>query len=139
MVCIIKIYYLLTFRKEITDSSMTSSQGNTKLFKRCPRCDFEWKTRSSFIADPDIVIIGYQTRFRNLTDGLFYFNHSCNGTMALKVDEFTDLYEGPVYEHRKTGGEDCPGHCLYKDNLDPCPAECECAYVREVIQVIKER
>lgn len=117
---------------------MALSHGNKTPFKKCTYCDFEWESRDSFLSDPDIVLIGYQTRFRNLTDGLFYFNHSCKGTSAISVDEFTDLYDGPVYEERKTGGKDCPGHCLYKDNLEPCPAECECAYVREVMQIIRK-
>lgn len=108
-------------------------------FKKCPLCDFEWESRDVFLDDPDISLIGYQARFRDLTEGLFYFNHSCNGTMAIPVNAFTGLYEGPVFEERKTGGEECPGHCLYKESLEPCPAECECAYVREIIQVIKGR
>ena len=118
---------------------MTLPQSNIIPFKKCPLCGFKWAERESFLNDPDIVIIGYQTRFRNLTEGLFFFNHSCNGTMAIPVDKFADLYNGPVFNDRKTGGEGCPGHCLYKENLDPCPNECECAYVREVIQIIKDR
>lgn len=31
----------------------------------------------------------------------------------------------------------CSDYCLNKDDLRPCPVECECAYVREVIQIIK--
>ena len=118
---------------------MTLSQSDKKLFKKCPYCNFEWASRELFLDDPGITLIGYQTRFRNLTEGLFYFNHSCNGTLAISVDEFTDLYDGPVFEDRKTGQEDCPGYCLYKDNLEACPNECECAYVREVIQIINGR
>ena len=116
---------------------MEPSQSDKKLFKKCPNCKFEWDSRDVFLNDTALVLIGYQTRFKNLTDGLFYFNHSCNGTLAVSVDEFTDLYKGPFFEERKTGTEDCPGYCLYKDNLDPCPSECECAYVREVMQIIK--
>ena len=114
------------------------SLNNKEPFKKCTYCGYVWESRDQFINDPDIIIVGYQTRFKDLTDGLFYFNHSCKSTIAISVDKFTDLYTGSVFEERKTGGEDCPGFCLYKDNLEPCPAECECAYVREVIQIIKK-
>ena len=33
---------------------------------------------------------------------------------------------------------ECPEFCLHKSELRPCPAKCECAYVREIIQVIKD-
>ena len=118
---------------------MAHSPSDKTPFKNCPFCDFVWESLGLFLKDPDVVLIGYQTRFKNLTDGLFYFNHSCKSSMVIPVDAFTGLYNGPVFKERKTGEEGCPGYCLYKDNLEPCPNECECAYVREVIQIIKER
>jgi hypothetical protein len=42
-----------------------------------------------------------------------------------------------MVEERKTGTEECPGYCLHQDELQPCPARCECAYVREIIQIIR--
>ncbi len=116
---------------------MILSPNEEHVFKECPYCGFKWNTRDSFISDPDVTIIGYQASFKKLTKGLFYFNHSCNGTMALSVSDFKDLYSGPVYEERRTGGDGCPGHCLSMDNLESCPAQCECAFVRELIQIIK--
>ena len=89
--------------------------------------------------DPDIEIVGYQANFKELMAGLLYFNHACKSTLAVSADAFADLYHGPVFEKRQTGSEDCPGFCLHKDELRPCPAECECAFVREVIQCIKDR
>ncbi len=41
------------------------------------------------------------------------------------------------FEERKTSGEDCPGYCLHETELRSCPAHCECAYIREIIQRIK--
>ena len=38
-----------------------------------------------------------------------------------------------------TGTDDCPGYCLRVDELGRCPARCECAYVREIIHVIRNR
>jgi hypothetical protein len=107
------------------------------LFKKCPNCGFLWETRDSFLEDPEVMIIGYQASFKELTTGLLYFNHACNGTLTIKAREFIDLYNGPVFETRMTGTEECRGYCLHQDRLEACPVECECSFVREIIQFIR--
>lgn len=106
------------------------------LFKTCTICEAIWQTRDDFLADPDIFIVGYQVHFNALTEGLFLFNHSCRGTLAIKAGEFEDLYKGPVFQKRLTGTGECREHCLHSEDLDPCPAECECAFVREIVQIV---
>ena len=95
-----------------------------------------WETRNDFLNDPDISIVGYQVHFEELHEGLFLFNHSCNSTIAIKAGLFRDLYDGQMFEDRLTGTDECPGYCLIKYELKPCPAKCECAYVREIIRLI---
>ena len=107
------------------------------MFKKCALCKHIWNTRQDFIADQDIEVIGYQANFIELKSGLLYFNHSCKSTLAIPVDLFADLYSGPMFKERQTGTENCPGYCLHKQALNRCPAECECAYVREIIQLFK--
>lgn len=107
-------------------------------FKDCSLCGFCWKTRQDFLCDPDIEIIGYQAHFEALVAGTFLFNHACRTTLAVPAGEFQDLYDGPMFRTRATGGEDCPGHCLNRHDLSPCRAECECAYVREIVQIIRD-
>lgn len=107
-------------------------------FKQCTNCSTRWSSRPRFLADPDIEIIGYQVHFKRLEAGLFLFNHSCKGTFSIRAKEFRDLYTGPVFTERATGGDDCPGYCLRKDELRSCPALCECAYVREILQIVVE-
>jgi hypothetical protein len=107
------------------------------VFKKCSLCDFVWSLRDDFLRDPNIEIIGYQVHFEELKEGFFLFNHSCKGTLTIPVVEFIDLYDGPIFKERVTGSEDCPGYCLYEEELGPCPAKCECAYIREIIQVVK--
>jgi len=111
--------------------------GST-VFKKCTVCGFQWALRDDFIRDPNIEILGYQVSFEELTEGLFLFNHSCKGTLAISAGEFNDLYDGPIFTERATGSEDCPSYCLHEDELRPCPVQCECAYVREIIQIIKD-
>lgn len=107
-------------------------------FKKCPTCAFAWKKREDFLNDKNLKIVGYQANFKSLPLGLFLFNHTCGTTLAVSAEGFVDLYDGPVYEERKTGTDECPGYCLHKDELRRCPAKCECAWVRELLQIIKK-
>ena len=90
------------------------------------------------MADPALCIIGYQVDFERLAEGLFLFNHSCGTTLTVRAGGFRDLYEGPVFSERLTGTAQCPEFCLHRSKLNPCPAKCECAYIREIIQAIKD-
>lgn len=105
-------------------------------FARCSLCRHTWETRVDFLGDPSLRIIGYQVAFTNLAEGFFLFNHSCGTTLARPVGEFQDLHDGPIVAHRATGSDECPGYCLRRGELRACPAECECASVREIIQII---
>ena len=108
------------------------------MFKRCTNCETKWADRDDFLSDPDVVIIGYQVDFEDLRLGYFLFNHmSCKTTMAIHSVFFIELYRGPVFTQPKTGSSECPEHCLHKDDLEPCAAACECAYVRDIIQIIR--
>jgi len=94
-------------------------------------------TQEEFISELRVNLAGYQVNFSDLVAGLFLFNRSCGTSMAVPAGQFQNLYKGPIFEERLTGGEDCPGYCLREDELRLCPAKCECAYVREIIQIIK--
>ena len=111
-------------------------KGNN-VFKKFPLCGFEWDSCEEFLQDDSLKIIGYQANFIELMSGIFLFNHSCKTTLAIKAGDFADLYGGPIFKVKATGSEECPEFCLYQNELVPCPVECECAHVREIIQVIK--
>ena len=116
-------------------------EGNMKKrFKECPMCTTVWESRDDFIADATLVLDGYQVNFDHLSLGLFYFTHNVTGcftTMALPAGEFFDL--NPVKPHtvRKTLSSECPKYCLHKNNLQKCPAVCECAFVRDVMSTVQ--
>ncbi len=115
-----------------------SVPGSGDRFRRCTSCAAEWPAREDFLGDPDVHVMGYQAHFEELEAGLFLFNHAaCGTTLALPVSAFTDLHGGGVFRERKTGSPDCLGYCLRREELGPCPASCECAYVREVLQLIR--
>ena len=108
-----------------------------RMFKICPKCSEIWNSRSDFLADTTLELIGYQSHFKLLTLGLLLFNHSCGTTLSIFADEFKDLYDGPTFKDRLTGTKTCPGYCLNTSELRPCPNQCECAYVREIVQRVK--
>jgi hypothetical protein len=116
---------------------MTFQSDISMLFKRCPMCGASWTSRGHFLADPDVDLIGYQVNFQHLEAGYFLFNHRCGDTMAIPVLAFRDMYDGPVFIERASGTVECPGHCLREDDLEPCPTHCECSFVREMLQVVK--
>jgi hypothetical protein len=107
------------------------------IFKICPGCNYGWSSRTDFLIDPNVEIIGYQADFRELIEGLFLFNHSCGTTLAIRAKLFIDLYNGPIFQQRLSDSEKCPGYCSIRDNFMSCELKCECAYVRETIQIVK--
>jgi len=106
-------------------------------FKQCPACGHRWPGRDDFLSDSELELVGYQVNYKELTAGIFLFNHVCKGTLAIYAEEFRDFYDGPLFTERLTDGPECSGYCAHKSNLKPCPNECECAFVREIIQKIK--
>lgn len=106
------------------------------MFKKCSMCNQVWETRDNFLSDSQTSIVGYNVNFDCLELGFFLFNHDCGTTLAIEAKQFTDLYKGKVFKERKTSTPDCPGHCLHEGDLEPCNQECECAYVREVLQLV---
>lgn len=110
------------------------------MFETCPMCNERWLTREAFLSDPRLEVMGYQADFKSLETGLFLFNHRaprCGTTLAIEASSFVDLVAGPIYASPMTGTEECREYCLTPEELRPCPAECECAYVRDVLQVIR--
>ena len=107
-------------------------------FKRCTCCESPWLTRENFLSDDQIQLVGYQANFCQLELGYLLFNHlSCESTIAIHAGSFKDLHTGPIFGQRLTGTEVCQGFCNDSVALEPCEAECECAYIREIIQIIR--
>ena len=106
------------------------------MFKKCPMCRHAWIDREDFLADPDVEIIGYQVSFDSVKEGLFLFNHHCETTLAFKVLEFEDLYEGARSDIAAAGTDNCSGFCLNIKELRACSTQCKYAYARDIIKII---
>ena len=98
---------------------------------------------ADFLADPKLEQGGYQVNFIDLRGGLFYFTHfvdGCGTTLAVPVEQFTSLSDRDFLANRRTKEhEGCSSLCVRKGDLTPCPVECECVWVREVMQAIKKK
>ena len=110
-------------------------------YKTCPKCDHEWETQSDLLNDHTLYLLGFQAAFTEEDEGLILFNHNirngrCNTTFSLKVSEFNNLYDGPLYEEIKHESEECSGYCSDIDNLSQCSANCRNAIAREIINKI---
>lgn len=113
-------------------------QQRTDNFKECPCCGHTWLKRVEFMKDPNLGTVGYQVNFDNLLLGFFLFEHaSCGSSIAVPAGRFRDLYDGPVFSQNLAGTEDCPEYCFRESELRPCPERCECAYVREILQIVR--
>jgi hypothetical protein len=110
------------------------------VFKECPCCGKVWRRREHFLTDPSLTMIGYQMHANRLELGLFLFDHGeCGTSLSIHVSAVSDLCPGPAFAERLTGTDDCPAYCLREDELRPCKEQCECAYVREIIQILRGR
>lgn len=128
-------FYFLYWQEFLTEKELLVNRKS--FYKICKFCDFKWGDLNDFLGDPDTIISGYRVNVDELAAGTFLFEHSCGATLNLLVDEFKGLHEGPIIKRRATGTEECPEYCLHQDNLDICPVSCECAYVRDIIFIIK--
>lgn len=108
-------------------------------FKCCPNCSKVWNTMEDFLSDPSLEFAGYQVNFVDLEGGLFYFSHvteNCGTTLAVYVKEFTSLSPRSFLNKHGKQPAGCPSLCVRKGSMEPCPVECECLWVREVMKII---
>ena len=112
------------------------------MFKECPTCQHKWETREELLNDPTLRLVGYQVNYVDLEAGLFLFNHDideCGTSLAIDAGEFTDMHKGEIFEdHTKETVSNCPGYCDERRFLGPCSEKCECSYVRDVLDKVKE-
>jgi hypothetical protein len=112
-----------------------------KPFKICSNCGAEWATLNDFLNDPAIKLIGYQANFCDLPNGLFLFAHQtpgCGTSLGLYVSGFLKITARPLFATSTCRPKTCPERCLHQDDLNPCPELCECSWVREVMQIIRD-
>ncbi len=110
-----------------------------KIFKTNKCCKTPWYSIDELLEDSNIDLVGYQVNFGDLKLGIFLFNHvTCQSTIGIPAGLFKDLHFGPVFSECLTGSEQCPSYCLHSEVLNPCRAKCEGAYVRDILQILRD-
>lgn len=109
-------------------------------FKTCTTCANPWPTLDEFLSDPEVKLAGYQVHFDDLEGGLFFFSHlhkGCYTTLAIPVTDFLALNDRPLLSKRDK--QLCVGSdfCVHQDDIMPKPVECECLWVRDILQTIE--
>lgn len=90
------------------------------------------------MSDPAVQLVGYQPNFDVVELGLILFNHqSCKTTLGLEAGLFRSLYEGPIYRAQRHKDAICPGMCFHYEDVKRCQIECECSWVQEILQQIR--
>jgi hypothetical protein len=110
-------------------------------FKACSGCGATWTTRDAFLSDGSLRVEGYKPNFGRIDKGLFFIRHDdddCGFTLTMVARDFLDLYDGPRYTERKAFTDECPRYCLDEKQLEQCVAQCEYAFVREVLKIVED-
>ena len=119
---------------------MLATAERRTVFKRCTVCEKTWHSIRDLVTDPALRLDGYQACFARPEMGLLLVTHEvpcCGTTLALVVRSLRPLYDGPKYTERRTGEEKCRGYCLKHNILEECDVDCELAWVRSVIQWLR--
>ncbi len=95
------------------------------VFKICPKCRCEWKTKDDFLLDKTVFLNGYQPYFQSLELGFFLFTHeieNCKSTCAIKVEEIlpSDLLLEVKGKTIVPFQGKCKGYCTDNFNLQDC-------------------
>lgn len=109
--------------------------------KRCTLCGTVWASAWDLVWDEELRVEGYQASLDGVENGLILVTHTregCGTTLALPVSAVGELYLGPRYAEALTGTEECEGLCLDENRLDECGAPCSLAWVRTVLQYLRE-
>lgn len=95
-------------------------------------------TRDDFLQDPKVQLQGYMGNFDVLELGILVFTHeTCGSSVSVQSEKFTDLYKGEIMQTRAMGSIECPEYCLHFDDFRKCDTACECAYIRDILQIVK--
>lgn len=108
-------------------------------FKQCTLCPTIWVEAEDFIRDLELRVEGYLAAFKNPDEGLILVTHrraGCGTTLAIPAGTLKRFYHGPEYTAHHTGDEDCPRHCVKREDFELCDVECDMAWVRQIIQLL---
>jgi hypothetical protein len=102
------------------------------IFKTCPSCEAVWATRSDFLADREVLLVGYQSSYTVSQPGLFLFNHSCDSTIAVDASDFKDMYNEDICQSCEAHRKHHPAHCCKGMTGEDKPKKCVCKFSKAI-------
>lgn len=110
-------------------------------FKTCSKCRAAWQGPLELVADQSLVVTGYQPDFEDPASGLILLLHNrdgCRTTLAVKAGDLRAFYRDDRPTLLMAGSDDCPRYCLSSEELATCRNPCSMAWVRQVIQHLRQ-
>ncbi len=109
-------------------------------FQICGACKAAWSTWDSFVLDPAVRLLGFQSDIAHPDVNLLVFEHRCGSSISILTRRLRYLLPEPEPAaplSRLLGTGQCRGHCLRLEDLEACDAPCSNARDRELILLVR--
>jgi hypothetical protein len=116
---------------------MHPSTVATEVFKVCGSCRRTWSTWEEFVTDPEVRLLGLQSRASLPDATVLVFEHFCGSSVSILTKRLHHLvphHPGAKWPSLRDTDE-CPGLCLDLSERGRCVAPCRHALDREILAI----
>jgi hypothetical protein len=109
-------------------------------FQTCGSCKRAWPTWDSFVLDPAVRLLGFQSLVANPDFNALVFEHRCGSSISILTPRLRHLLPEPEPgdpTDSLRGTDPCRGHCRFLEDLEACDAPCRNARDRKLILLIQ--
>ena len=116
-------------------SCMEKAVVSNAMFKVCGSCRRAWPTWESFVTDPEVRLLGLQSRASLPDATVLVFEHWCGSSVSILTRRLHHLFpDHPAAKWPSLRGTDeCPAHCLVFSDHGRCVELCRHALDREIL------
>ena len=116
---------------------MDMAAVTTDFFKVCGSCRRAWVTWEEFVTDPEVRLLGLQSRASVPDATVLVFEHWCGSSVSILTRRLRHLVpDHPAARWPSLRGTDeCPGRCLEVSDHGPCDQHCRHALDRDILAI----
>jgi hypothetical protein len=116
---------------------MHTSAVATEVFKVCGSCRRTWLTWEEFVTDPEVRLLGLQSRASVPDATVLVFEHFCGSSVSILTHRLHHLLpDHPAAAWRSRRDTDrCPGPCLEFSDHARCVERCRHVLDREILAI----
>jgi len=105
------------------------------IFKVCGSCRRAWPTWEAFVTDPEVRLLGLQSRASLPDATVLVFEHWCGSSVSILTGRLHHLVSHhPAAKWPSLRDTDaCPGHCLDFNDHRRCVERCRHTLDREIL------